>query len=122
MSLRSYEIIIGSYFSVRHKNRQKHNQHFRTTVFHNKFTLCHIKPNIYIYRNLNLPLTSSIYFVFLPLELQKKTRTDQSIPHVFLLCLKRNNPQAFESGSCKNSFLVYMLLLQLASMNVFYSM
>ena len=54
------------------------------------------------YRNLNFPLTSSIYFVFLPLEMQKKTRTDQSIPRVFLLCLKRNDPH---SGSCKNPFL-----------------
>ena len=57
------------------------------------------------YRNLNLPLTSSIYFVFLPLEMQKKTQTDQSIPCVFLLCLKRNDPQTFKSGSCKNPFL-----------------
>ena len=57
------------------------------------------------YRKLNLPLTSSIYFVFLPLEMQKKTRTDQSIPRVFLLCLKRNDPQTFKSGSCKNPFL-----------------
>ena len=57
------------------------------------------------YRDLNLPLTSSIYFVFLPLEMQKKTRTDQSIPRVFLLCLKRNDPQTFKSGSCKNPFL-----------------
>ena len=28
---------------VRHKNRRKHNQYFKTAVFHNKFTLCHIK-------------------------------------------------------------------------------
>ena len=57
------------------------------------------------YRKLNLLLTSSIYFVFWPLEMQKKTRTDQSIPRVFLLCLKRNDPQTFKSGSCKNPFL-----------------
>ena len=57
------------------------------------------------YRKLNLPLTSSIYFVFWPLEMQKKTRTDQSIPRVFLLCLKRNDPQTFTSASCKNPFL-----------------
>ena len=66
------------------------------------------------YRKLNFPLTSSIYFVFLPIEMQKrlqqtklyhkKTPTDQSIPHVFLLCLKRNHPQTFKSGSCKNRF------------------
>ena len=48
------------------------------------------------YRKLNLPLTSSIYFVFLPLEMQKKTQTNQSIPRVFLLCLKRNDLQTFK--------------------------
>ena len=57
------------------------------------------------YRKLNLPLTSRTYFVFEPLEMQKKTRTDQGIPRVFLLCLKRNNPQTFKSGSCINPFL-----------------
>ena len=35
-------------FCVCHKNRRKHNQHFKTAVFHNKFTLRHIKPSIYI--------------------------------------------------------------------------
>ena len=44
----SYKIINESYFCIRHKTRRKHNQHFETAVFHNKFTLCHIKPNIYI--------------------------------------------------------------------------
>ena len=129
---RRYEIINESYFCVCHKNRRKHNQHFKTPVFHKKCTLCHIKPNIYIcgalrnwhhlynlknvknsyggvlilvrlqaevgnfteinippwvlftffklykwyqmaqcisYRKLNLLLTSSIYFVFLSLEM-----------------------------------------------------
>ena len=45
---RNYEIINESYYCVRHKNRRKHNQHFKTAVFHNKFTLRHIKPSIYI--------------------------------------------------------------------------
>ena len=35
----------------------------------------------------------------------KKTQTDQNIPCVFPLCLKRNDPQTFKSGSCKNPFL-----------------
>ena len=56
-------------------------------------------------RKLNLSLTSQIYFVLLPLEMQQKTRTDKSILRVFLLCLKRNEPQTFKSGSCKNHFL-----------------
>ena len=62
---------------------------------------CHIKPNIY-YRNLNFPLTNGTYFVFLPLQMQKETKTDQSLPRAFLLCLKRNDPQTFKSGSGKN--------------------
>ena len=37
-----------SYFCVHRKNRQKHNQNFKTATFHNKFTLFQIKPNIYI--------------------------------------------------------------------------
>ena len=57
------------------------------------------------FRKLNLCLTSSIYLVFLPLEMLKKARTDQNIPRVFLLFLKRNDPQTFKSGSCKNPFL-----------------
>ena len=74
------------------------------------------------YSKLNLPLTSSIYLVFLPLEIQKrleqtkvyhtfftsrntkKTRADQSKPHVFLLCLKRNDLQTFQSSSCEIPF------------------
>ena len=57
------------------------------------------------YRKLNLLLTSSIYFVFWHLEIQKKTRTDQNIPRIFLVCLKRNDPRTFKSGTCKNLFL-----------------
>ena len=81
----------------------KHNQHFKTAVFHNKF----VKSNqISTYRKLNLPLTSSISFDFLLTSRgAKKIRTDQSIPHVFLLCLKSNYPQTFKSGICKNPFL-----------------
>ena len=32
---------------VRHRNRPNYNQHFKIAVFHNEFTLCQIKPNIY---------------------------------------------------------------------------
>ena len=64
-----------------------------------------ISNQISTYRKLNLPLTSSIYFIFLPLEMQNKTQTDQSMPCFFLLCLKRSDPQTFKSGSCKKSFL-----------------
>ena len=63
---------------------------------------------IFTYRKLNLSLTSSIYFVFLPLEMQKtlinEQWTDKSIPHVFLLCIKRNDQQTFKCSSYKNLF------------------
>ena len=54
------------------------------------------------YGKLNLPLASSIYFVFLSV---KMTGANQSIPLIFLLCLKRNNTRTFKSGTCKNIFL-----------------
>ena len=58
--------------------------------FLNKFTLCRIKRNIYLQK------TS---------RNAKKTQTDQGIPRALLLCLKRNDPQTFKSGICKNPFL-----------------
>ena len=82
----------------------------------NLHSVTSIQISIYIYKNLNLPLTSSIYFVFLPLEMQKKTQTDQSIPCVFLLCLKRNDPQTFKCQLQKSFPPVCMLLLKLALM------
>ena len=63
---------------------------------------------IFTYRKLNLSITSSIYFVFLPLEMQKtlinEQWTDKSIPHVFLLCIKRSDQQTFKCSSYKNLF------------------
>ena len=56
------------------------------------------------YRKLNFPLISIIYFVFFSPRNAKKNWTDQSIPYVFLLCLKRNNPQLFKNASCKTLF------------------
>ena len=83
---------------------KKRNQYFKLQFFtiNLHFVISNQKST---YRKLNLPLTSSIYFVSLTSRNAKKTRTDQSIPRVFLLCLKRNDPQTFKSGSCKNPFL-----------------
>ena len=81
---------------------QKHNQHFKTAVFHNKFTLCQIKPNISI---LKTKFTSLKQYLFRLLTSRnaKETQTDQSIPRVFLLCLKRNDSQTCKRGSCNFS-------------------
>ena len=64
------------------------------------YTLPHQTKYLHI-KSLILSLTSSMYFTFLPLETPKKNQTDQSIPRVFLLCLKRNDSQTIKSGSCK---------------------
>ena len=50
------------------------------------------------------------------------TQTDQIMPCVFLLYLKGNDPQTFKSVSRKVFSPVRILLVQLASMNVFHSM
>ena len=59
---------------------------------------------IFTDRKLNLSFTSSIYVAFVALEC-KNDSTDQNIPRLFLLYLKRNEPQTFTSVSCKHSFL-----------------
>ena len=72
--------------------------------FLNKFTLCHIKRNIYLQKT---KFDSHKQYIFPQLTSRnaKKTQTDQGIPRALLLCLKRNDPQTFKSGICKNPFL-----------------
>ena len=57
------------------------------------------------YRKLNLPPTSSIYFVFLSLEMQKRLEQAKVYCSFSYFVLKETNPQIFKSGSCKNLFL-----------------
>ena len=46
------------------------------------------------------------YFFLVFLSVERQKRLEQTKVYlVFLLCLKRNAPQTFKSGSCKNSFL-----------------
>ena len=70
-----------SYFCVRHKNRPKHNQHFKTAVFHNKFTLRHIKPNIYPWETKFASLKQYL-FRLLRLEMQKRLKQTK-VCHAF---------------------------------------
>ena len=72
------------------------------------FTLCYIKPNIYIQKT---KFVSHKQYLFCVLtcrnekkKKKKEEKTDQSIPCVFLFCLKRNHSQNFKSGSCKILF------------------
>ena len=54
------------------------------------------------YRKLNLSLTSSIYFVFLPLEMQKRLKQTK-VYHSFSYFVWKE--MTHKPGSCKNSFL-----------------
>ena len=68
-------------FCVRHKKKQKHNQHFKLLFFTVK--LLFVTPSqISTYRKLNLSLTSSIYLVFLTLEMQRKLKQTK-VHHTF---------------------------------------
>ena len=52
---------------------------------------------------------------------QKKARADQSTLQVSLLCANRKDSQIFKSSNHKKFSPVCMLQMQLASMNIFYS-
>ena len=95
----SYEIKNENYFCVRHKNRQKRNQHFKLLFF-----------TINLHFDISNKTSTSrkvclSQFIFLTSRNVKKTQTDQNKRHGFILCLKRNDPQTFKSDSCRNSFL-----------------
>ena len=63
------------------QNRRKHNQHFK--LLFSAINLHSVTSNqIYTFRKLNLPLTSSIYFIFLPLEMQKRLKQTK-VCHAF---------------------------------------
>ena len=82
-----------------------------------------IKSNqISTYRKLNFSLTRSIYFVFLPLEMEKRleqTKLYHSFSYVFL---KETTHKLLKVAATKILFSVCILLVQFASMNVFYAM
>ena len=99
---RSHEIINESYFCVRHKNRQKHNQHFKTAVFTINLHFVKLK-QMSTYRKLNLPLTSSI-FCLPTCRNAKKTCTDPSIPLVFLLYWKERTFKPLKVAAAKTLF------------------
>ena len=76
---------------------------FLSAVFHNKVTVCYIKSNTYIQKT---KFTSHKEYLFslLPSRNARKTHADQSIPHAFSLCLKRNNPQTLKVAAAKTLF------------------
>ena len=52
------------------------------------------------YRKLNLPLTSSIYFVFLPLDIQKNSNRPKYTTRFLTLSEKKRPTNLYKSGSC----------------------
>ena len=76
--------------------------------FQNKFTLWHIRLNIYIWKT-KFTSNKQCFPGHLFSRNAKKTHTDQSIVQAFLLCLKINVSWTFKSSSCKKLFpkLVY---------------
>ena len=76
--------------------------------FQNKFTLWHIRLNIYIWKT-KFTSNKQCFSGHLFSRNAKKTHTDQSILQAFLLCLKTNVSRTFKSSSCKKLFpkLVY---------------
>ena len=106
-----------NYFCVHHKNKPKHNQHFKLAFQLLGFKLnSHFRTSNYISacRKLNLLLINSICLVVSSLEMQrglnkpknyKAKYSDQSTLQVFSLCLKRNNSQTYKSSSFEKIFL-----------------
>ena len=71
--------------------------------FQNKFTLWHIRLNIYIWKT-KFTSNKQCFSGHLFSRNAKKTHTDQSILQAFLLCLKINVSRTFKSSSSKNFF------------------
>ena len=75
------------------------------------------------YRKTNLPLTSSIYLVVLPLEMQRRLKQTK-VYHMFFYFFRKETIHKPLKVAAANTlfFNVYVIGIQLASMNMFYSM
>ena len=99
----SLEIISVNYICVRHKNRRKHNQHFKLLFF--KINL-HFGTSEYIstYGKLDLLPINSIFLVFPSRERQRRLMQTKVYYKLPLFSLQRSVSQTFKSSSCKNIF------------------
>ena len=91
-NLNSCNFINRSCFCVSHKNRRKHNQHFKFLFFiiiDSHFVTLN---EILTYRTLNLPPTSSIYLDFLPLEMQRRLTQAIAYDTVFFTLSGKKQP------------------------------
>ena len=79
------------------KNRQKHNQHFKTAVF--TINLHFVTSNqISTSKKLNLCFSQALFITSIN---AKTSQTDQSIPRVFSLCLKRTTHKPLKVAAAK---------------------
>ena len=104
------------------KNRRNHNQSFKLLLF--TISLHFVTSNqVSRYRKTNLPLTSSIYLVVLPLEMQRRLKQTK-VYHMFFYFVRKETIHKPLKVAAANTlfFNVYVIGIQLALMNMFYSM
>ena len=102
------------------KNRRKHNQHFKLLFFTINF---HFVTSNQICSHSKMKFASHKQYLLSLLTSRntKKIQTDRSIPHVFSLFLKRNDPhKPLNAAAPKILSPVCMSLVKFASMNAFY--
>ena len=99
--LKELKIHKQNLFCVRHKNRRKHSQHFKLLFF--TINLHFVTSNqIPIYIKPNLVLTSSIYLVFFPLEMQGRLKQTKLYHKFFILC-DRNDHKPLKVVAAKTA-------------------
>ena len=94
--------MIVNYFFVPTKQGEN-TTNFETAIFLNKFTFCHVKLNMYIWKNKVTSHKHHLFGLFF-YRSGKETLTDQSILKFFLVCLKIDYSQTFKCSG-KNLFL-----------------
>ena len=97
----SVEVVTVNYFCIRRKNRRRHNQQSKLH-FQNKFTLQHIRLNIYIWKT-KFTSYKQYFFVFL-FSRKKKTDTDQSILQAFYSASKEASHKPLKVAAANKSF------------------
>ena len=97
ITIRSYESISENYFCVRHKNRRKHNQHFKLLFFKEKL---HCGTSVSIYGKLNLLTIKNICLVFSSRERQRRLIQTK----LFYSLWKETCQKALKAAAAKKSF------------------
>ena len=101
-------MIRENYFCVHHKNRGKHNQRFELLFFQLKFTLWHIKLNMYISK---IEFSSHKQYLFGRLYCRNGKKTQTKVRHKFFCFVQietTHKPSKVAAG--KNSFFsVYVI-------------